>query len=53
MDVRMLLKLTLTTPSTTGGVEAGLELQILRGTQFQGQSRRAPNSTVLKKTIEV
>ncbi len=31
----------------------GLELQILRGTQFQGHSRRAPKATVLKNTIEV
>ncbi len=30
----------------------GLELQILRGTQFQGHSRRAPKATVLKNTIE-
>ncbi len=32
---------------------AGLELQILRGTQVQGHSRRAPKATVLKNTIEV
>ncbi len=32
---------------------AGLELQILRGTQFQGHSKRAPKATVLKNTIEV
>ncbi len=32
---------------------AGLELQILRGTQFQGHSRRALKATVQKNTIEV
>ena len=32
---------------------AGLELQILRGTQLQGHSRRAPKATVLKNTTEV
>ena len=33
--------------------DAGLELQILRGTHFQGHSRRAPKATILKNTIEV
>ena len=31
----------------------GLELQILRGTEYQGHSRRTPKATVLKNTIEV
>ena len=32
---------------------SGLELQILRGTHFQGHSRRAPKATILKNTVKV